>query len=166
MDANGIVFDTTLRDGEQAPGFSMNTAEKIRLARQLESLGADIIEAGFPIASKGDFEAVRAVGKEVRNSAGSGSGPGAARGYRGGAGRAGNGSAAKSAHVPGNVGPAPEAQAADFACRVSGFDRIDGGVCEIARPGNRVFQRRIRAAAISTFWVRPSPLRRTPAQRR
>ena len=62
------IFDTTLRDGEQAPGFSMNTAEKIRLARQIESLGADIIEAGFPIASKGDFEAVRAVGKEVRNS--------------------------------------------------------------------------------------------------
>src|SRR5271155_5380430 len=62
------IFDTTLRDGEQAPGFSMNTAEKIRLARQLESLGADIIEAGFPIASKGDFEAVRAVGMEVRNS--------------------------------------------------------------------------------------------------
>src|SRR5215475_12766208 len=62
------IFDTTLRDGEQAPGFSMNTVEKIRMARQLESLGADIIEAGFPIASKGDFEAVRAVGKEIRNS--------------------------------------------------------------------------------------------------
>jgi 2-isopropylmalate synthase len=62
------IFDTTLRDGEQAPGFSMNTAEKIRMARQLENLGVDIIEAGFPIASKGDFEAVRAVGREVRNS--------------------------------------------------------------------------------------------------
>lgn len=62
------VFDTTLRDGEQAPGFSMNTAEKLRMARQLESLGVDIIEAGFPIASKGDFEAVRAVGREIRGS--------------------------------------------------------------------------------------------------
>jgi 2-isopropylmalate synthase len=60
------IFDTTLRDGEQAPGFSMNTAEKLRMARQLESLGVDVIEAGFPIASKGDFEAVRAVAREVR----------------------------------------------------------------------------------------------------
>jgi 2-isopropylmalate synthase len=62
------IFDTTLRDGEQSPGFSMNTGEKLRLARKLESLGVDIIEAGFPIASKGDFEAVRAVAGEVRNS--------------------------------------------------------------------------------------------------
>jgi 2-isopropylmalate synthase len=62
------IFDTTLRDGEQAPGFSMNTAEKLRMARQLESLGVDVIEAGFPIASKGDFEAVRAVAREVRGS--------------------------------------------------------------------------------------------------
>src|SRR6202008_3381431 len=62
------IFDTTLRDGEQAPGFSMNAAEKLRMARQLEGLGVDIIEAGFPIASKGDFEAVRAVAKEVRGS--------------------------------------------------------------------------------------------------
>src|SRR5262249_51623347 len=56
------IFDTTLRDGEQAPGFSMNTAEKLRLARQLEKLGADVIEAGFPIASKGDFEAGETLG--------------------------------------------------------------------------------------------------------
>ena len=62
------IFDTTLRDGEQSPGFSMNTGEKLRLARQLENLGVDVIEAGFPIASKGDFEAVRAVAGEVRNS--------------------------------------------------------------------------------------------------
>jgi 2-isopropylmalate synthase len=62
------IFDTTLRDGEQAPGFSMNTGEKLRLARQLENLGVDVIEAGFPIASQGDFEAVRAVAREVRNS--------------------------------------------------------------------------------------------------
>jgi 2-isopropylmalate synthase len=62
------IFDTTLRDGEQAPGFSMNTAEKLRLAKQLEQLGVDVIEAGFPIASKGDFEAVQAVAREVRGS--------------------------------------------------------------------------------------------------
>jgi len=61
------IFDTTLRDGEQSPGFSMNTSEKIRMAKQLADLGVDIIEAGFPIASKGDLEAVKAVSQEVRN---------------------------------------------------------------------------------------------------
>jgi 2-isopropylmalate synthase len=55
------VFDTTLRDGEQSPGCSMNTPEKLRMARQLEELGVDILEAGFPIASDGDFEAVHEV---------------------------------------------------------------------------------------------------------
>jgi 2-isopropylmalate synthase len=60
------VFDTTLRDGEQAPGFSMTAAEKLRLAQQLDRLGVDIIEAGFPISSDGDFEAVRAVAGSVR----------------------------------------------------------------------------------------------------
>jgi 2-isopropylmalate synthase len=60
------IFDTTLRDGEQSPGFSMNVEEKLRLARQLEQLGVDIIEAGFPIASRGDLEAVRGVAREVR----------------------------------------------------------------------------------------------------
>jgi len=61
------IFDTTLRDGEQSPGFSMNTDEKIRMARQLAALNVDIIEAGFPISSKGDLEAVQAVAKEVRS---------------------------------------------------------------------------------------------------
>src|ERR1700689_3589989 len=61
------IFDTTLRDGEQAPGFSMSAREKIRIARQLESLGVDVIEAGFPIASRGDLEGVRAVACEVHN---------------------------------------------------------------------------------------------------
>jgi 2-isopropylmalate synthase len=63
-----VIFDTTLRDGEQSPGASMNTAEKVRLAVQLERLGVDIIEAGFPAASPGDFEAVRAIGGRIRNS--------------------------------------------------------------------------------------------------
>ncbi len=53
------IFDTTLRDGEQSPGASMNTAEKIEIARQLVRLGVDVIEAGFPISSPGDFESVR-----------------------------------------------------------------------------------------------------------
>jgi len=60
-----VIFDTTLRDGEQAPGCSMTTPEKLRLARKLEELGVDVMEAGFPIASEGDFEAVRAVSREV-----------------------------------------------------------------------------------------------------
>jgi 2-isopropylmalate synthase len=63
-----MIFDTTLRDGEQAPGFSMNIEQKIRMARQLERLGVDAIEAGFPIASEGDFEAVRRIAKEIRDS--------------------------------------------------------------------------------------------------
>ena len=61
------IFDTTLRDGEQSPGFSMNTEEKIRMAKQLAALKVDIIEAGFPISSKGDLEAVQAVAREVRD---------------------------------------------------------------------------------------------------
>src|SRR5918911_1821571 len=61
------IFDTTLRDGEQSPGCSMNLNEKVRVARKLQDLGVDIIEAGFPIASEGDFAAVRAVAAECRN---------------------------------------------------------------------------------------------------
>src|SRR5690242_14842198 len=60
------IFDTTLRDGEQSPGCSMNLEEKIRFARQLDRLNVDVIEAGFPIASDGDFEAVSRVANEVR----------------------------------------------------------------------------------------------------
>jgi 2-isopropylmalate synthase len=60
------IFDTTLRDGEQAPGFSMRTDEKLKLARQIARLGADVIEAGFPIASEADAEAVRLVATHVR----------------------------------------------------------------------------------------------------
>src|SRR5215831_13872309 len=61
------IFDTTLRDGEQSPGFSMNTSEKLRMARQLAALNVDVIEAGFPIASQGDLEAVQMVVKEIRD---------------------------------------------------------------------------------------------------
>jgi 2-isopropylmalate synthase len=63
-----IIFDTTLRDGEQAPGFSMNTEEKIQMALQLERLGVDVMEAGFPISSPGDFEAVTKVAKTIKNA--------------------------------------------------------------------------------------------------
>src|SRR5437764_4173171 len=60
-----IIFDTTLRDGEQSPGASMNLAEKLQVAHALKELGVDVIEAGFPIASPGDFEAVQAIAREV-----------------------------------------------------------------------------------------------------
>ena len=61
------IFDTTLRDGEQAPGFSMNLAEKLKVAKQLETLGVDIIEAGFAVSSPGDFESVQAIANTVKN---------------------------------------------------------------------------------------------------
>ena len=78
------IFDTTLRDGEQSPGFSMNTAEKIRMAHQLAALGVDIIEAGFPIASKGDLEAVIAVARGSAGSAHRGAGSRSQRRHYGG----------------------------------------------------------------------------------
>src|SRR5438132_5750257 len=67
MSANDrlILFDTTLRDGEQSPGASMNLAEKLEVALALRDLGVDVIEAGFPIASPGDFEAVQAIARQV-----------------------------------------------------------------------------------------------------
>jgi 2-isopropylmalate synthase len=66
VDANRVhIFDTTLRDGEQSPGISLNTAEKVEIAQQLARLGVDVIEAGFPITSPGDFEAVREISRRV-----------------------------------------------------------------------------------------------------
>jgi 2-isopropylmalate synthase len=63
-----LIFDTTLRDGEQAPGASMNDKEKLEIAYGLERLGVDIIEAGFPVISKGDFDAVAMVAKHIKKS--------------------------------------------------------------------------------------------------
>ena len=69
VDADRVyIFDTTLRDGEQSPGCSMNLEEKLRVAGTLEAMGVDIIEAGFPIASRGDFEAVREVARQVKGA--------------------------------------------------------------------------------------------------
>jgi len=62
------IFDTTLRDGEQSPGATLNLSEKLEIARQLEAMGVDIIEAGFPISSEGDFEAVKAIAAEITGS--------------------------------------------------------------------------------------------------
>ncbi|MDD2443463.1 MAG: 2-isopropylmalate synthase [Desulfotomaculaceae bacterium] len=66
MSQRVYIFDTTLRDGEQSPGVSLNTVEKLQIAKQLARLGVDIIEAGFPISSPGDFQAVRAIAREVK----------------------------------------------------------------------------------------------------
>ena len=64
LDDNQIImFDTTLRDGEQSPGFSMNIEEKLRMAEALKELGVDVLEAGFAIASPGDFESVQAISR-------------------------------------------------------------------------------------------------------
>ncbi len=63
-----IIFDTTMRDGEQSPGASMTREEKLRIARQLERMRVDVIEAGFPAASNGDFEAVRAIAGVIKDS--------------------------------------------------------------------------------------------------
>jgi len=68
MQEHLIIFDTTLRDGEQSPGASMTKEEKLRIAWQLERMGVDVIEAGFPAASNGDFEAVKAVAESVKDS--------------------------------------------------------------------------------------------------
>ena len=62
------IFDTTLRDGEQSPGCSMNLDEKLEVAQALVDLGVDVIEAGFPIASPGDFESVRRIAQTVRGA--------------------------------------------------------------------------------------------------
>ena len=63
-----MIFDTTLRDGEQSPGASMTKEEKMRIARQLEKLGVDVIEAGFAAASPGDFEAIQAIAEVIKDS--------------------------------------------------------------------------------------------------
>src|SRR5216684_2382026 len=63
-----FIFDTTLRDGEQSPGFHLDANSKLKIARQLERLGVDVIEAGFPISSPGDFEACRQIAREIRST--------------------------------------------------------------------------------------------------
>ncbi|KAG0009266.1 hypothetical protein BGZ80_002564, partial [Entomortierella chlamydospora] len=60
-----IIFDTTLRDGEQSPGVTLTVNEKIEIAKQLSRLGVDVLEAGFPVASQGDFDAVERIATEV-----------------------------------------------------------------------------------------------------
>lgn len=66
MNQRVYIFDTTLRDGEQSPGVSLTVGEKVQIAKQLARLGVDIIEAGFPISSPGDFESVSAIARTVK----------------------------------------------------------------------------------------------------
>ncbi len=80
------IFDTTLRDGEQSPGASMNIEEKLRIAHQLEKLNVDVMEAGFPIASEGDFEAVKKDRPEDQGPSDCRSLPGQRQGHRPGLG--------------------------------------------------------------------------------
>lgn len=77
------IFDTTLRDGEQSPGCSMNMSEKLRMAEQLDALGVDVIEAGFAIASPGDFQAVKSIAAVVKRATVASLAPRAGKGYSG-----------------------------------------------------------------------------------
>ncbi len=126
------VFDTTLRDGEQAPGFSLRPAEKLQLARQLDALGVDIIEAGFPIASPADAEAVRQIATEIRRPGDRLPGPVPSRRSR--EGRVGDqaGRAGPDPHVHRHLGSSPQGEASHVAGAVP-------------RSGGRV--RALRAAA-------------------
>ena len=109
------IFDTTLRDGEQAPGFSLRPAEKLQLARQLDALGVDIIEAGFPIASPADAEAVRQIATEIRRPVDRL--PGALPSRRSREGGVGDqaGGAGPHSHVHRHLGSAPAGEAAHDA---------------------------------------------------
>ncbi len=103
------IFDTTLRDGEQSPGFSMNREEKLRLAHQIEELGVDIVEAGFPIASPGDLEAVRAVAAELKQCRVAALARARQDDVDAALARARTGCQAAAPSLPGYVGSAPEA---------------------------------------------------------
>ncbi len=114
------IFDTTLRDGEQSPGCSMTVPEKLQLARKLVELGVDILEAGFPIASDGDFEAVDAVSREFpwvqvaalarANTTGCGACGGIAEAC----------AAAADSHLPCDQRNSPQVQAEEIAATGSG----------------------------------------------
>ena len=115
-----IVFDTTLRDGEQAPGFSMDVPSKLTMARALDALGVDIIEAGFPIASPADSEATRQIARRGAAAGHCRAGPLPAAGHRGSGAGARAGRALAHSHVPGHLGSAPRrASCASRARRAS-----------------------------------------------
>ena len=109
------IFDTTLRDGEQAPGFSLKIDEKLALARQLRTLGVDIIEAGFPIASESDAEAVRMVATHVQGPVIAALARCHAQGHRARRLGAGARAAPPDSRLHRHLGPAPRAEAPHLA---------------------------------------------------
>ena len=110
-----IVFDTTLRDGEQAPGCSMSVDEKLRMARQLDELGVDVMEAGFPIASDGDLTAVKLSALRFSRPMHCRSGPRQRTGHRARLGGAGDAAAAAHSCFSGDLRPPSAMQAEDHA---------------------------------------------------
>ena len=96
-------FDTTLRDGEQSPGCSMGVYDKLRMARQLDELGVDVLEAGFPIASEDDYRAVRLIGAEVSRPVDCRAGPRKRAGHPPRMGSAGDGAPAAHPCFPGQL---------------------------------------------------------------
>ena len=111
MEGRVLIFDTTLRDGEQSPGCSMNREEKLRLARQLEKLRVDVIEAGFPIASPGDFEGVREIAGIVEGSHGRSAGACGEGGHRSGLGGDSGCGTTQNSHVHRHLGHSHDPQA-------------------------------------------------------
>ena len=108
-----LIFDTTLRDGEQSPGISLDVGEKLEIADQLARLGVDVIEAGFPIASDGDFEAVEAIAKTVQGPIIAGLVPDRVQGRRPGVGGGAPRRAQPDPHLPGHLRAAHEEEAPD-----------------------------------------------------
>ena len=150
------VFDTTLRDGEQAPGFSLRPAEKLQLARQIDALGVDIIEAGFPIASPADAEAVRQIATEIRRPVIAC----LARCHRADLEKAAwaikPAAQGQDSHVHRDLGSSPQGEAPDVARAVPGRG---GGVGALRAPAHRLTcssRPRTRPEAISTFSARSS----------
>ena len=136
------IFDTTLRDGEQSPGFSMKTDEKIRMARQLAKLGVDTIEAGFPISSRGDLEAVQAVAREVRDVPVAALARAKKHGYRRSCRSAETGGFLPFAHFSGDFRPAPSGQAAHDPRTGAGSHRHDDSLRPAARRRSGILRRR------------------------
>ena len=109
------IFDTTLRDGEQSPGISLNASEKLEIAQQLARLGVDVIEAGFPIASPGDFEAVQTIAREVDGPVIAGLARASSGRHRGGLRGGTRRSATAHPHLHLDVGHPHQAPAAEHA---------------------------------------------------
>ena len=132
------IFDTTLRDGEQSPGISLNKQEKLEIAHQLARLGVDVIEAGFPITSPGDFESVQAIAREVEGPVICGLARTQRAGHRGGVERRQGLRASAHPHVHRDQRHPHRAQAADHARGRQGSGASGGGAGARVHRGRRV----------------------------